>query len=105
MQLAVELEYRKEYEAAHELRTMQARIDELEAQPTENLRCKSTQKRLATLWGYVKQGPARKPLTNEQIVSIADKSRAAEAGDAGYILPISFARAIEKAHGITGNQQ
>ena len=58
MYLAVELEYRREYEAAHELRTMQARIDELEAQPTENLNCKSNQKRLATLWGYVKQEQA-----------------------------------------------
>ena len=170
MQLAVELEYRREYEAAHELRTMQARIADLEAQlyaistvevgqsiqppvqpdtaaqqepvawmyewngrthittadqrpiehahphfnksnplytapqPTENLNCKSTQKRLATLWGYVKKKPARKPLTNEQIVAIADKSRAAQAGDAGYILPISFAQAIEEAHGITGAQ-
>lgn len=31
LQLAVELDYRREYEAAHELRTMQARIAELEA--------------------------------------------------------------------------
>ena len=31
MQLAAELDYRREYEAAHELRTMQARIAELEA--------------------------------------------------------------------------
>lgn len=125
---AVELDYRREYEAAHELRTMQARIADLESQlyaigaggvgqsiqppvqpdtaaqqepvawmyewngrmhittadqrpiehahphfnksnplytapqPTENLNCKSTQKRLATLWGYVKQDLARKPL-------------------------------------------
>ena len=172
MQLAVELEYRKEYEAAHELRTMQARIADLEAQlhaigaisvkqsirpqaqppapqqepvawkwrykdgelssvafdtqeqcesnsdgvageavplytapqPTENLNCKSNQKRLATLWGYVKQDLAHHPLTDEQIVAVANKARAAEAGDAGYILPISFARAIEEACGITGGQ-
>ena len=26
-------------------------------QPTENLKCKSIQKRLATLWGYVKHEP------------------------------------------------
>ena len=32
MYLAVELEYRREYEAAHELRAQQARIAELEAQ-------------------------------------------------------------------------
>ncbi len=102
--LAVELEYRREYEAAHELRTMQALIDELEAQPTENLNCKSNQKRLATLWGYVKQDLAHHPLTDEQIVAVANKARAAEAGNAGYILPISFARAIEEAHGITGGQ-
>ena len=31
-------------------------------QPTENLNCKSNQKRLATLWGYVKQDLARQPL-------------------------------------------
>ena len=111
MQLAVELEYRREYEAAHELRTMQARIDELEAQlytttqPTENLNCKSNQKRLATLWGYVKQDLAHKPLTNEQIIEIADKTKTAEPGTDGYILPISFARAIEAFHTITGDQQ
>lgn len=70
--------------------------------PTENLRCKSTQKRLATLWGYEK---ARQPLTNEQIIAIADNARAAESGDAGYILPIAFARSIEAAHGITGEQK
>ena len=71
-------------------------------QPTENLHCKSTQKRLATLWGYVKQESARQPLTDEQIIAIADNARAAESGDAGYILPIAFARAIEAAHGIGG---
>ena len=72
-------------------------------QPTENLRCKSTQKRLATLWGYEKP-QHRQPLTNEQIIAIADNARAAESGDAGYILPIAFARAIEAAYGITGGQ-
>lgn len=54
---------------------------------------------------YTAPQPARQPLTDEQIVAVANKSRAAEAGDAGYILPISFARAIEEAHGITGGQQ
>ena len=73
-------------------------------QPAENPNCKSNQKRLATLWGYVKQDLAHHPLTDEQIVAIANKARAAEAGDAGYILPISFARAIEEAHSITGGQ-
>ena len=46
--------------------------------------------------------PARQPLTDEEIIALGDKARAAEGGDAGYILPISFARAVEKAHGIGG---
>ena len=74
-------------------------------QPTENLNCKSNQKRLATLWGYVKQEPAHHPLTDEQIIEIADKTQTAEPGTDGYILPISFARAIEAFHTITGDQQ
>ena len=50
-------------------------------QPTENLRCKSTQKRLATLWGYVKKEPDhfrdaaqmvsdRQPLTDEKLYDL-----------------------------------
>lgn len=54
---------------------------------------------------YTAPQPTRQPLTNEQIIAIADNARAAESGDAGYILPIAFARAIEAAHGITGSQQ
>lgn len=123
------------------------------AQDPLNLNCKSTQARLATLWGYVKADayvlepsytavelakmvlsdcafstdytpllarvsvrieefmeciekapqPARQPLTDEEIIALGDKARAAEGGDAGYILPISFARAVEKAHGIGGD--
>ena len=37
-------------------------------------------------------------LTDEQIIAVATASRAAEPGDNGYILPISFARAIIAAH-------
>lgn len=33
----------------------------------QNLSCKSTQARLATLWGYVKEQPPRQPLTDQQI--------------------------------------
>ena len=225
MQLAVELEYRREYEAAHELRTMQARIADLEAQlyaistvevgqsiqppvqpdtaaqqepvawmyewngrthittadqrpiehahphfnksnplyaapqqpvqqepvaildirrskrtgeleswgfaekpndaksgtyavytapqPTENLRCKSTQKRLATLWGYVKQEPARQPLPADTYTALAHRiaTKYAHRSDpafCGYaFLPHTleqFVRAIEQAHNITGGQ-
>ena len=37
------------------------------------------------------------PLTNERIIEIADRTRTAESRDGDYILPISFARAIEAA--------
>ena len=53
---------------------------------------------------YTAPQPDRKPLTDEQIIEIADKTQTAEPGTDGYILPISFARAIEQAHGITGGQ-
>ena len=53
---------------------LQDRIDELEAQ--------------------------RKPLTDEEIIAVAKLTDSAEPGLEGYILPISFARAIEAAHGI-----
>ena len=96
-----------------ELRTLQARIDELEAQPTENLRCKSTQKRLAMLWGYVKQEPARQPLPADTYTALAHRiaTKYAHRSDpafCGYaFLPHTleqFVRAIEQAHNITGGQ-
>ena len=49
--------------------------------------------------------PAPQPLTDKQIIEIANKTQTAEPGTNGYVLPISFARAIEQAHGITGDQQ
>jgi hypothetical protein len=43
----------------------------------------------------------RKPLTQEAIIEIAKQTKSAEpGGQEGYILPVSFARAIEAAHGI-----
>jgi hypothetical protein len=35
-------------------------------------------------------------LTNERIIAIADETQTAESRDGDYILPISFARAIER---------
>ena len=81
-------------------------------QPTENLRCKSTQKRLATLWGYVKQEPDhfrdaaqmvsdRQPLTDEKLYALY-----CEAMKGYYVSSLhywrdteahKFARAIEAA--------
>ena len=45
--------------------------------------------------------PARKPLTDEEIMKTAKETQSAEPGRDGYILPFAFARAIERAHGIT----
>ena len=66
-------------------------------QTTENLNCKSTQKRLATLWGYVKQESARQPLTDQQIMELAEPFGAFEYGDAQGHKRQAFARAIEEA--------
>jgi hypothetical protein len=44
--------------------------------------------------------PQRKPLTDGEIVEIAKQTKSAEPGLDGYILPVSFARSIEAAHGI-----
>lgn len=63
-------------------------------QPTENLKCKSTQKRLATLWGYEK---ASQPLTEEQIMELAEPFGAFEYGDAQGHKRQAFVRAIEEA--------
>lgn len=81
--------------------------------PTENLRCKSTQKRLATLWGYVKKEPdhfrdaaqmvpARQPLTDSQVKELAKKHPAEDLCRWSYGMGIKDA---EAAHGITGGQQ
>ena len=84
--------------------------------PTENLRCKSTQKRLATLWGYVKKEPdhfrdatqmvpTRQPLTEEQIKAAVRHLYSSDAVAAMAVTgDIETARAIEAAHGITGGQ-
>ena len=85
--------------------------------PTENLHCKSTQKRLATLWGYVKKEPdhfrdatqmvpARQPLTEDQIKAAVRHLYGSDAVAAMAVTgDIETARAIEAAHGITGGQQ
>ena len=38
-----------------------------------------------------------KVLTNEEIIAIGQQARAIESGENGYILPVTFARAIEQA--------
>lgn len=78
--------------------------------PPENLNCRSTQKRLATLWGYVKQEPARQPLTEVEvydlIVAVCSDGSAPSLQDVKEEAPHIFelARAIEAAHGITRGQ-
>ena len=41
------------------------------------------------------------PMTDQQIAGIAQQTQSAEPGNDGYILPFTFARAIEAHHGIT----
>jgi len=48
-----------------------------------------------------KRAAQRKPLTQEAIIEIAKQTKSADPGQEGYILPVSFARAIEAAHNIT----
>ena len=78
-------------------------------QPTENLRCKSTQKRLATLWGYEK---ARQPLTDDHIYMLYSNAMRGYWVESFHHWKLKkrneareFARAVEAAHGITGGQQ
>jgi len=66
----------------------------------QNLNCKSTQARLATLWGYEKPQPPRQPLTAEQIAYIEDMFSNEFGLEAKHA--VDFARAIERAHGIIG---
>ena len=63
----------------------------------QNLNCKSTQARLATLWGYERPQPPRQPLTEMEIVELRQLTPGTL--DVQFVL---FARAIERAHGITG---
>lgn len=73
-------------------------------QPTENLNCKSTQKRLATLWGYVKKESARQPLTEDQLRDVLRQCPhdTAENLRVRWLYAKDFASAIEAAHGIGG---
>lgn len=79
-------------------------------QPPENLRCKSTQKRLATLWGYVKQDLAHQPLTeamvHDLLVVVCSDGSVPSLQEVKEQAPHIFelARAIEAAHGITGEK-
>ena len=66
----------------------------------QNLNCKSTQARLATLWGYEKPQPPRQPLTDEQIGEIEGWFSNEFGLEAKH--SIDFARSIERAHDITG---
>ena len=46
------------------------------------------------------QAAVAEPLTDEEIIAIATQTGSAEPGRDGYILPISFTRALEAHHGI-----
>ena len=93
-------------------RFMQAEIDELRAAQKERGAPEPvagmdpwTQKRCVTDYeAYGARGiplyahpPSRQPLTEAEIIKIAQDNLAADPGRDGYILPIKFARAIEAA--------
>lgn len=48
--------------------------------------------------------PELTPLTDDKIIEIAKATTSAEPGRDGYVLPLSFARAIEAAQRISGVQ-
>ena len=62
----------------------------------QSLNCKSTQARLATLRGYVKEQP-RQPLTEEQIKAAFITTGLLDADDEVLDYEVEFARAIERA--------
>jgi hypothetical protein len=51
----------------------------------------------AALLAHLRARPAAQALSEEQIIQIAKATKSAEPGCDGYVLPISFARAIERA--------
>ena len=53
-----------------------------------------------TGWQAATLAAKRQPLTDEQVRAISLNTCTAEPGRDGFILPYSFARAIEAAHGI-----
>ena len=62
----------------------------------QNLSCKSTQARLATLWGYERPQPPRQPLSE---YAVRKHLEIAKSHEQTWLM---FARAIERAHGIGG---
>lgn len=70
----------------------------------QNLNCKSTQARLATLWGYEKKQP-RQPLTKEEIFRAIRPLWNSDTNCQAIIgLSVDEYRAIEAAHGIGGEK-
>ena len=68
----------------------------------QNLNCKSTQARLATLWGYEKPQPPRQPLTEDGITQAFLTTGLFGPGDEVIGYEVEMVRAIERAHGIGG---
>ena len=74
-----------------------------EMQPCAGRNCGSTNPNLHSaecFEGYEKSTGMSKwqGLTNEEIIAVAKQTDSAEPGRDGYILPVTFARAIEAAH-------
>jgi len=59
------------------------------------------------VWPLYAHPPRREPLTMEQLAEIIERGDVAERREDGtgwYVLPYSLARAIERAHGIGGDE-
>ena len=80
---------------AHELSRLSA-VTPLYTHP-QNLNCKSTQARLATLWGYEKPQPQREPLTEADLYDIAGNYFADEWAQKQAVMML-------KDHGIGGEK-
>lgn len=71
----------------------------------QNLHCKSTQARLATLWGYVKEQPKRGPLPEDLKLAIESMIESHESGDLdGWEVQLVKRRLHEAINGIGGGK-
>ena len=76
---------------------LQQAFDALEHVQWKNWR---TDKAIAAIRAELAKPDGWVPLTDSEIQQIAIATKSAEPGRDGYVLPYSFARAVEQAHNI-----
>ena len=79
---------------------LQQALNALEHDQWKNWR---TDKAIAAIRAELAKPDGWVPLTDSEIQQIAIATKSAEPGRGGYVLPYSFARAIEQAHNIKEN--